>query len=56
MTLAANQCNRDDWIAGVWILSIGLTVLISSIFGLVQGHKLYAFASEGEDEARLQDI
>jgi len=56
MSLAANQCNRDDWIAGVWILSIGLTILISSIFGLVQGSKLYAFASEGGDDARLQDI
>ena len=55
MAIPSDQCNRDDWITGVWILSIGITVLLSSVFGLVQGSKIYAFASD-EEMDRLQEI
>lgn len=56
MTVASNQCNRDDWIEGVWTMMIGLTLLFSSIFGLTKGKELYAFASDKEaKEARLQE-
>lgn len=46
MPVAIEQCNRDDWIAGVWTLMIGLTLLFSSIFGLTKGKEFYAFASD----------
>ena len=56
MTVASNQCNRDDWIEGVWTMMLGLTLLFSSIFGLTKGKELYAFASDKEaKEARLQE-
>ena len=46
MPVAIEQCNREEWIAGVWTLMVGLTLLFSSIFGLLKGQKLYAFASD----------
>jgi len=46
MPVAIEQCNRDDWIAGVWTMMVGLTILTSSMFGLIKGKKLYAFASD----------
>jgi hypothetical protein len=55
MSVASNQCNRDDWIEGVWTMMIGLTLLFSSIFGLTKGKELYAFASDKVvEEARLE--
>ena len=54
MPIASNQCNRDDWIAGMWIVSIGITILLSSVFGLVQGSKLYAFAADDDDALRQE--
>ena len=46
MPVAIEQCNRDDWIAGVWTFMVGFTILSSSVFGLIKGKKLYAFASD----------
>lgn len=46
MPVALEQCNRDDWIAGVWTMMVGLTLLFSSVFGLLKGQGLYAFASD----------
>jgi multisubunit Na+/H+ antiporter MnhG subunit len=57
MPVALTQCNRDDWIAGVWTLMIGVTLLFSSVFGLIRGADLYTFASDAPvKEARLQEI
>ena len=49
MPVAIEQCNRDDWIEGVWTLAIGSTLLASAVFGLLKGKMLYAFASDGDD-------
>lgn len=57
MTVAITQCNRDDWIAGVWTFMVGITLLFSSIFGLLRGKELYTFATdETAKVARLQEI
>jgi len=53
MTIAIEQCNRDDWIEGVWTLAIGSTLLASAVFGLLRGKMLYAFASGGSDGGEL---
>jgi hypothetical protein len=55
MTIPLTQCNRDEWIEGLWTLMIGCTVLFSSVFGMVRGKNLYAFASD-ETLERLQEI
>ena len=44
MTIPLTQCNRDEWIEGLWTLMIGCTILFSSVFGMVRGKNLYAFA------------
>ena len=57
MTVAITQCNRDDWIAGVWTFMVGITLLSSSVFGLLRGKELYTFATdETAKVARLQEI
>lgn len=57
MPVALTQCNRDDWIAGVWTLMVGVTLLFSAVFGLLRGADLYTFASDAPvKEARLQEI
>ena len=53
MTIAIEQCNRDDWIEGVWTLAIGSTLLASAVFGLLKGKMLYAFASDGSGGGEL---
>jgi hypothetical protein len=55
MTIPLTQCNRDEWIEGLWTLMIGCTILFSSVFGMVRGKNLYAFASDASME-RLQEI
>lgn len=35
------MCNRDVWLEGLWILSIGATVVVSSITGLVCKNLFY---------------
>ena len=54
MTVPLIQCNRDEWIEGLWTLMIGVTVLFSSAFGMIRGKNLYAFASD--ESERLQEI
>lgn len=45
-------CNRDKWIEGMWTFLIGLTLLLSSIFSVMYGQKIYSFARE----KRLQEV
>ena len=36
-------CDRDLWLSGIWLLLTGVTLVISSVFGLVVGTNLYTF-------------
>jgi hypothetical protein len=39
-------CDRDKWVEGVWIFLIGITLFLSSSFGVIYGHNIYSFASD----------